>query len=122
MSLSGTQRYTIVIIYFLITCVLFCLPGSAFPEASWLDNLHPDKWIHIGIFTLLTLLVSWAIPLTSKKGLVIMFLIAICYGILVEFVQDRFIPNRSFDLGDWGADIIGSFTGVWLWSLMGIKK
>lgn len=33
----------------------------------------------------------------------------IAYGIVMEFVQRDFIPNRSFDIWDIAADSIGSF-------------
>jgi VanZ family protein len=48
---------------------------------------------------------------------VIIFAAAVAYGILVEVIQDQLVTNRSFDLTDWAADIIGSVagTGMWLW-------
>ena len=46
---------------------------------------------------------------------------AAVYGFSVEIVQDQFIANRSFDVGDWIADIIGSFAGLWFWDRY-IKK
>jgi VanZ family protein len=81
-----------------------------------------DKWVHIGLFSIFTFLGCWATQVKVKRGILIIFLIAVVYGILVEVVQDQFIINRSFDLGDWGADIIGSFLGVWFWNLRYIKK
>ncbi len=44
-----------------------------------------------------------------------MFLLAAFYGIGVETVQDQFIANRSFDIGDWIADMIGAVAGIWVW-------
>jgi VanZ family protein len=122
MTFSNKLRYSILILYFLLMCILFCLPGSAFPSQSWLGKVAFDKWVHIGLFALFTYLAGWSIPIRKKRGLMVVFLIAVVYGIIVEFVQDRFIPNRSFDLGDWGADIIGSFVGIWWWNLRYIKK
>ena len=103
-------------------CVLFTLPGSAFPQSGWMAAVGFDKWVHIGLFSLFTFLVCWAVQVKAKRGLLITFISAVVYGILVEVVQDQLIINRSFDLGDWGADIIGSFVGVWFWNLRYIKK
>ena len=122
MSFSSKQRYAILILYFLMMCVLFCLPGSAFPKERWLNIIWLDKWVHIGLFALFTVILGWTVPVTTKKGLLLTFLMAVAYGIIVEWVQDRFIPNRSFDLSDWGADIVGSFIGSWFWSLRYLKK
>ena len=34
------------------------------------------------------------------------------YGVIMEYVQKYFIPNRSFDIGDILADAIGSIAGL----------
>ena len=39
--------------------------------------------------------------------------LALVYGIIMEFVQRYLIPNRSFDTGDIIADAVGCFAG-WL--------
>lgn len=39
---------------------------------------------------------------------------AIAYGIVIEFIQRDFIPNRSFDVWDIAADIVGSIIAfIW---------
>lgn len=122
MTFSAKQRYLLLVLYFITMSVLFTLPGSAFPKSGWLAKIAFDKWVHIGLFGLFTFLVCWALQVRLKSGVVITFLSAVLYGILVEVVQDQFIPNRSFDLGDWGADIVGSVVGIWFWNLRYIKK
>jgi VanZ family protein len=44
------------------------------------------------------------------------------YGIAIEFIQKYFIPNRSFDLGDIMADMVGISLGLILVSRVYIKK
>ena len=122
MSVSSWLRYIILSVYFITICILFCLPGSAFPNESWMTKIAFDKWVHIGLFSGLCYVAAWAFALESKKGLLRVFLTAVLYGIAVELVQDRWIPNRSLDLGDWAADIVGSFLGIWIWNLRYIKK
>jgi uncharacterized protein YfiM (DUF2279 family) len=47
-------------------------------------------------------------------------MITAIYGLLIEIIQDQYITNRSFDWGDWFADMAGSITGILLWRY--IKK
>ena len=122
MTFSAKQRYILLTLYFITMSILFTLPGSAFPNSGWMGKIAFDKWIHIGLFSFFTFLICWAVRISVKWGLIATFLGAVVYGILVEVAQDQFIPNRSFDLGDWGADIVGSFVGVWFWNLRYIKK
>ncbi|HUQ97705.1 MAG TPA: VanZ family protein [Chitinophagaceae bacterium] len=121
MILSARIRLSLALLYFLIISFLFCLPGSVLPKEDWLSKIYFDKWVHIGFFAVLVVLWLWAL-LPSKKVLVWLLLAAAAvYGITVEIVQDQFIPNRSFDIGDWMADMTGSFIGLWFWNRY-IKK
>lgn len=122
MTFSSPQRYLLLTLYFILMCVLFTLPGSAFPKSGWLNKIAFDKWVHIGLFGFFTFLTCWAFQIGVKRGVLLTFLTAVIYGIVVEVVQDEFVVNRTFDLGDWAADIVGSFLGVWWWNLRYIKK
>jgi VanZ family protein len=90
------------------------LPGSAFPEKDWFDKIWLDKWIHIGLFSILVFL--WCRIYSMKQGKKLRFFLYISltcflYGIAMEFVQKYLIPNRSFDPGDIVADGIGCAIG-----------
>lgn len=103
------------ICWFFITLILLSLPGSAFPKESWADNLQIDKIVHIVLFGTLSYL--FFIPYSKTKNDIgtkkrIVIRIAICcliYGVIMEFVQKYWIPNRSFDIMDIAADGLGSF-------------
>ncbi|MFN2458076.1 MAG: VanZ family protein [Chitinophagaceae bacterium] len=111
MHLHNWQRNAIALGYFLFITILFFLPGSAFPDNDWLDKIWFDKWVHIGIFALLILIWLWTFDFL--RGEIVMFLLfAAVYGLIVEIMQHQFIPNRSFDIGDWAADIAGSLIGL----------
>ena len=105
-------------IWFIITLVLLTLPGSALPKSSMLDHLQVDKIIHIGLFSILALLIflpfiKMEMAQGQKKTILIRVAIGcLVYGILMEFVQKYWIPNRSFDLLDIVADGIGSFLPI----------
>jgi VanZ family protein len=109
----------------LITTVLLCLPGSAFPKENWFDKIWLDKWIHIGIFTLMVFLWCRSITTLTEKKSILFIQVAFyffLYGIAMEFVQKYFIPNRSFDIGDIIADGVGSIMGLIISLKLYIKK
>ena len=105
------------ILGFIVATMLFCLPSEEFPEAGWLDQLHLDKFIHVGLFIMLVVL--WCLPagyrLENKKRVDTIYIwitvAFIIYGIAIEFIQRNFIPHRSFDFFDIVADAIGCGLG-----------
>lgn len=78
--------------------------------------------MHIVMFGTLVLLFCRPFRLSGFRPgkLIRVFLLvmgaAVCYGVMMEFVQDRWIPNRSFETGDIMADAGGSLLG-WFISL-----
>ncbi|HEU4573578.1 MAG TPA: VanZ family protein [Chitinophagaceae bacterium] len=116
------------ILWFIISTVLLTLPGSALPNASWLNAIHFDKFVHVGMFCLLVLTWCFAMlkrindPGHLKKAFTWILIIWILYGAGMEFVQLYFVSNRTFDLTDIAADAVGGAAG-WLYSLrLFIKK
>ena len=111
------KSYWPAIIWLVLSTIAFCLPGSALPKNDWFDVIHLDKWIHVGLFTVMILL--WCLPLLYKSlipsTLTRLFLwISVaffCYGILMEFIQYFFVPNRSFDFLDIASDAAGCLVG-----------
>jgi VanZ family protein len=114
--------------WFILVTILLTLPGSAIPKEDWLDKIWFDKWVHIGLFAILALLFCWGIykrkmfTENRKRSFVMCGLLCLAYGILMEFVQKYYIPNRSFDIGDMAADGVGSALGVLYSIKVYIKK
>jgi VanZ family protein len=102
--------------WLIICTVLLCMPGSAFPESSWLDNIPLfDKWVHIGMFAIMTFLIckmAKVLDHATKKTFILIALFCFAYGVLMEFVQHYWIPYRSFDGWDMVADGIGATVGL----------
>lgn len=63
---------------------------------------------------------AWLSPGFRSKAILISML-ALAYGIAMEFVQKNYIPNRSFDVYDIVADGVGSFLPVFLVGWVGRK-
>ena len=109
----------------IISAVLLTLPGSVLPKEDWLDKIWLDKWIHILLF--FVLVIAWCqfglekvLQRSSygqknnlrKKLFLWIAIIALLYGIGMEFVQKYFIKNRSFDIVDVVADGVGCGIGL----------
>lgn len=104
--------------WFALSFILLVLPGSAFPKETWLSKIYFDKWVHIGLFSIFVWLFCRGYYSQNKpsgislqKKFLYVFIAACVYGIVMEFVQKYFVPNRSFDIGDITADCIGAFVG-----------
>lgn len=118
--------------WLVLVTFLLVLPGSAFPKETWLSKIQFDKIVHTGVFAVMVWLFCRAFfqKGVQKKKLGVLFVIvtiaACCYGLLMEFVQKHFIPNRSFDEGDLIADTIGAVLGYffshWLYLKGGVSK
>ena len=91
------------------------MPGNDIPKSDLFSLIYFDKWVHIGMFGLLTVL--WCYPfIKANKGSTKLFAqISFCvilYGIAMEFVQKYFAIDRSFDLFDILADMVGSLLAL----------
>jgi len=107
------------IAWMIICTILMTLPGSSFPSKNWMGNIQLDKWIHIFLFGIMALSLCWAIYKNNQKHqakntryFIVAAVICLAYGIIMEFVQKNYIPNRSFDNGDIIADAVGSCLGT----------
>jgi hypothetical protein len=105
----------------LFTIILLCLPGSIVPGTGIFGIPNLDKIVHIILFGLNVLFWGWHFAAgdhaPSKQRLFFLastiFMIAL--GVIMEYVQLYFIPNRSFDSWDIVADAIGAgMAGLWL--------
>jgi hypothetical protein len=105
----------------LFTILLLCLPGSMVPGTGIFAVKNLDKIVHVMLFAMNVLFWGWYYELSDRESrqLKIIFIAAtaimITLGIVMEYVQMYFIPNRTFDGYDIVADIVGSvLAGLWL--------
>jgi len=111
------KRFIPGMAWFFLILVLICLPGSTIPPVdTWLNDIYFDKWVHAGLFGMLTLLFIYpvsrlALSTGTKRNIAIKMVLAACtWGLTTEFIQKFFIPGRSFDLYDLAADSFGILT------------
>jgi len=119
-------RFFPAILWFLFSFYLLTLPGSSLPKFGFLEKIHADKIVHVCMFAILVLL--FLIPFKEHwqkksfiKTAIFFSVLMLGYGIAMEFVQEKFIPNRSFELSDIAADGVGSFLPL-IWLLVKQKR
>lgn len=113
------------IVMLIIATGLFCTPGDRLPDDDWLGKISIDKFAHVGLFGALVAL--WGMPFIARstsdpssqrnlaRTLTWIVVIAVVYGVAIEFIQGAFIPNRSYSLADMVADALGCAAGfAWL--------
>jgi VanZ family protein len=94
--------------------LLLTLPGSNFPSIGLFGIPHFDKLAHILLFGCFVgfwcyyFYQKGSSPEKLKKIFFLVFLIAALNGIVMEFVQLKFIPHRSFDEGDIVANLLAA--------------
>ena len=116
------------IAWFFLVLILICLPGDDLPKTGdWMAAVYFDKWVHVGLFFILTFL--FMIPICKSKlpekikwNVVIKIALSACiWGITTEFIQKFFIVGRAFDLFDWAADTAGIFFATGLCKILYFK-
>ena len=110
----SVKRFIPGIAWFFLVLFLIWLPGSDIPPVeNWLSYIYFDKWVHIGLFAVLTFLFIYPvskldIAASIKKNTAIKIALAAwIWALTTEFIQRFFIPDRSFDIYDWAADSFG---------------
>lgn len=111
-------------IWLLLVIILLSLPSSTLPSATWMSKIQIDKWVHIFLFSMLTIFFCFPLLYAKQKPsikyftkyLIIATLTSIAIGIIMEYIQ-KYIPGRSFDIWDIVADSIGAIVGAIFCSL-----
>lgn len=124
--------FTASLAWLVITSLLLLLPDKAVDQEGWLhlllqtigieqlpEWLHPDKIVHVFLFGVLVLLWYWSLLLSGQthrqtKLLPLVVLVALSYGIAIEYIQEWMQNGRHFDTLDMVADGIGCLLGAGL--------
>jgi VanZ family protein len=105
------------LIWAIIVFALLTMPGSDIPSNDFFELIYFDKWVHAGLFGVLTLFFGYPF-FQSAQPLMRLFVfaafISIAYGVAMEFVQKYFTNTRTFDVTDILADTIGALAAFFL--------
>ncbi|MGV3767209.1 MAG: VanZ family protein [Chitinophagaceae bacterium] len=110
-----TGYWLLAILWTSIIIFLLCLPGSKVPKTAGAFKFPPgtDMAVHVVLFAVLQILWVRSIQRTPTPSFPIAYCI-IGFGIMMEFIQYFFVPNRSFEWEDIVADIAGVLIGNFL--------
>ncbi len=102
-----TASYCAVIMYM----IYIANEGIKNPYFDMVLSLpYGDKWFHFFLFGVLTFMVNVSLNLKTvaccKINIYLGTLIVASF-VLLEEISQHFNPNRTFDLGDLAADIVG---------------
>lgn len=108
---------SICIVFSILTTISFLTPISGPSALKFYIPL--DKLIHITIYLLLSFLwifYFYKANIYNKIATPIVLVILLCffYGIIIEAIQELYIPLRKADLFDVLANMIGAFLGALL--------
>jgi VanZ family protein len=112
----GLKKFAPAIVCFIAVFILVTLPEDELPKTNnweWIEFIYLDKWVHIFMFFVLTFLLLLPVAQSNmymqqkRHYFIRICLAASIWGLTTEYIQLFYIPSRSFDLLDWGADSIG---------------
>lgn len=109
-----TYAKSIAILWTLLIFFLCFIPGRELPH---LNIPLVDKWTHIVLFGMFTILWHNTVRRNSFGLKLILLIIATFLGWLVEYVQGHYVQGRSQDNMDTLADAVGGLIGIILFSL-----
>ncbi|MFN3917291.1 MAG: VanZ family protein [Flavobacteriales bacterium] len=118
-------RHNISAIFWSLFILVLCaIPGSEIPDVSFWSLLTADKMGHITMFVLLTLFCivgfrkqnSFKLLRIHAKRSALVY--AISYGTVLEILQEYLFFERTGDIYDGVANIVGCFLGVLLFRII----
>ncbi|MCU0360389.1 MAG: VanZ family protein [Bacteroidia bacterium] len=104
------RHTTFLLVFWILFIFLLCAtPGQFIPTSHWLELLSVDKWVHAGIFFVLTILFFlFAFKRNQQEGFLYVYtVLGVFYGVGLEVMQARWFSNRSFDYLDMVANAMG---------------
>lgn len=114
------KTYWKTAIWCLCMCYLLFSPGSSLPKTNIFNFYNSDKLIHLGMFSVLTMVFLFDSRKTDKKKPLVIgfFLSVVLFSGLSEIIQHNFIIGRSGNMLDFTANIIGLSLGFFFYRLL----
>ena len=107
-----------------ITILISCLTSNQTMSGIGLSFAGYDKFVHIGIYFVLTLL--WLLYYSTtnnfKKIYIYIAITIFCYGVLIEVLQELLTKDRSADLLDVLANTFGIILATFVFFIYNKQK
>jgi len=118
------KSYLPAFIWALVITYLSTQGGISLPQSLW-DLVAVDKFGHAFVYGMLVMLLFYGnhkhdLEL-SVRNVSVVLIVCILFGILLEFIQLWFYPNRFFEYLDIIANIIGCILGYMVYKFIIIK-
>lgn len=121
--INNLQWQWIPFIFWTILIAILSTGSSVQAPFDLGDVIGIDKVGHFFFYCIHAILLAWASTASKfKTPLLVIFFISALYGIVLEFVQYSFYPNRYFEYLDILANIIGSLLGITIFSKFRIEN
>ncbi len=109
------EAYLLLMVNIIWAIAVFFLCAMPSGELPKIRIPYIDKIAHFGFFFIQSLLFCFMLSFQGKRRywpiVCLATLLAVFYGGLIEILQNRFF-NRTGDVYDLAADILGGFTGA----------
>lgn len=107
------------VVYYLFITGLSSVSGQAINDTFTLPFPYFDKVVHFFLYLFLGMVLARALSWEEyyhhlKRRWYVYFLLIVPLVSFVDEVHQYFVPNRSMDVLDWGADISGAIFGAFL--------
>lgn len=103
---------------------VYSIPGDDIVYIDLWAFFRFDKFVHISVFAIwvVTLIVAFIKQGTNRQlknnARTIAFFLAVAYGGLLEYFQAKLFIERTSDMMDFFANLIGAFAGLLLFRLI----
>jgi len=115
-KLNGSAKAKIAAsLWTILVIVASSVPGSNTPRVSILGLEHLDKVVHWIMYGGVVLLWSIALSKAKAREIAFVFVASICLGVSMEILQNNVFVERSFEILDIIANIMGSISGLVLY-------
>ena len=116
------KLFIISLIWAILILVLCGIPGGSLPRGPIFNIPNLDKFVHAGLYFPLAFFLGAEFDLSKKNilrlaGALLTMLIVALYGGLIEFLQKTIFINRTADIVDFLADVIGGLAGLTVYYL-----
>ncbi|TSA35370.1 MAG: VanZ family protein [Porphyromonadaceae bacterium] len=116
------KLFIISLVWALLILILCAIPGDSLPKVPMFNIPNLDKIIHAALYFPLAFFLGAEFDLSKRSilrisGPLLTMLIISLYGGLIEILQERFFINRSSDIMDFLADVIGGLAGLTIYYL-----
>ena len=110
--LLGQNFFKISAIFWTLLIFYLCLNDVQSLPTIPIENI--DKIIHFIFYFVFVFLWIKSIKHISLRYFLIVLFIALCLGISIEFLQEKFTKNRAFDWYDIIANALGAITSFFI--------